>query len=834
MAVKIEPTLEGATIITQSMVRNFSTGGGHGPGDTLIEGDAKIATPKWQGFPPVDLAVIGKPQPPLREVVEPRYRGTALFATRVRLPNMLYAKFLRCPYPHAAIRRLETGAAEKMPGVHYVLTHRNAPKTNPLRIELMMQGEIVAIVAAESEDQAEDAIEAIEIEYTDLPSIGSIATAESEDAPDLREGKGNLLQPPPNHPNYHPQASARWRHGDIEKGFAEADVVREFTYYFGGGRVVPMQPVSGVAAWEGDKLTFWGHGQDVYPARRFLAGWLGIDPNNIRYINKWNGGSFGGMGVRPLASFWGHVAHIAKVTGRPVKTLLTKSEELYHVQHKPETFSKFKVGLTKDGRIHAFRHELHLIAGVMDVPPQQVMNESAKDSMFLYTARVPHWEQISYAYKSNTPAVGCARSCTQQELKWGFENLMDELAEVAGLDPVEFRLRNVARPGDRLDPALDWHTEMKKPEAENGALTFDSFASIEVLEEGAKVFGWDKRNAKPGSLPGRFKRGMGVAMSQHHAGHMGYHEEEPAFRTERGTIYSADVEMDPTGQVILRSALPDSGTNHDTGMATVIAEMLGISAIDDIKLLWGDSDIAPPSDQWYGGLTVAVQGGAALAAAKKLRNELLARASRKLDVDAGLLTLKDGTIRHKTDPQLSVAARDLLDGQTLRMHGESKLTGHGRALVKSIGCCFVEVEVDTWTGQFRLTRVVYSHDTGKLLCPLIAVADMEGSFMQSFQIATNAIPYDKEWPGQMHNSLAFLSFPIPTIMEFPDEIEQVFIESLEPRWFYGYKSFSETSIGAVPGAIANAIYNATGVRVTHPITAERILMGLKKQQQRAS
>jgi xanthine dehydrogenase molybdenum-binding subunit len=371
---------------------------------------------------------------------------------------------------------------------------------------------------------------------------------------------------------------------------------------------------------------------------------------------------------------------------------------------------------------------------------------------------------------------------------------------------------------------------MKKPELESGALTFDSFASVEVLDEGAKLFGWEKRNPKPGSAPGRFKRGMGLGMSQHHAGHMGYHEEEAPFRTERGTIYSADVEMDPTGRVILRSALPDSGTNHDTGMATVIAEMLGISSIDSIKLLWGDSDIAPPSAEWYGGLTLAVQGGAALVAAKKLRTELLHRAARKLDVDASTLELKDNVIRVKADPQASVTAAELLEGKSLRMHGETKMTGHGRALVKGIGACFVEVEVDTWTGQFRLTRVVYSHDAGKVVNPLIAGADMEGSFMQSFQIATNAIPYDKEFPGQVHNNIGFLSYPIPTIMEFPDEIEQVFVESLEPRWFYGYKSFSETSIGAVPGAIGNAIYNATGVRVSHPITAEGILMGLKEQR----
>ena len=448
MPIKIEPSLEGATVITQPMVRNFSTGGGHGPGDTLIEGDRKIVTQKWQGFPPVDLKVIGRPQAPLREVVEPRYRGTAEYATRVRLPGMLYAKFLRCPYPHAAIRRLDTAAAEAMPGVHHILTYRNAPKTNPLRTELMMQGEIVAIVAAESEDRAEDAVEAIAVEYADLPSIASIAEAESADAPDLREGKGNLLQLPPNSPNHDPKASGVWRHGNVEKGFADSDIVREFTYYFGGGRVVAMQPFSGVAAWEGDTLTFWGHGQDIYPSRDSLARWLGIDKNNVRYINKWNGCTFGGFGVH-YSPFWGLVAHVARVTRRPLKAALTKAEELYSTQHKPETLSKFKVGLTEDGRIHALRHELHMIAGVTDVATNHITSEISKNNLELYTVRTPHWEQISYAYKSNTAAVGCARSCTQQELKWGFEILADELAELAGLDPVEFRLRNVARPGDR-------------------------------------------------------------------------------------------------------------------------------------------------------------------------------------------------------------------------------------------------------------------------------------------------------------------------------------------------------------------------------------------------
>jgi CO/xanthine dehydrogenase Mo-binding subunit len=826
MTYKIEPSLEETKIITQPMVRNFSTGGGHGPSDVLVEGDGRIVTRKWQGFPPENLAIIGKPQPPLREVVEPRYRGTAEFSTRIRLPGMLYVKFLRSPYPRAAIRRLDTEAAEKMPGVHHILTYRNAPKAIPLHIELMLQGDIVAMVAAESEDQAEDAVEAIAVDYLDLPSVADVATAESGNAPDLREGRGNLIQLPKDSPNYDPKSSGRWHHGDVDKGFAESDKVREFTYYFGGGRIVPMQPFSGVARWEGDKLTFWGHGQDIYPSREYLAGLLGIDKNNVHYINKWNGGTFGGYGVRNTP-FWGLVAHLAKVTGRPVKAMLTKAEELYHISHKPETISKFKVGLTKEGRIHAFRYEIHLVAGLVEAPPQHVAGEVCKNQVELYTARVPHWEAVTYAYKSNTPMIGCNRSCTQQEVKWAFENLADELAELAGMDPVAFRLLNVAHPGDSLLPATDWHEEMKKPETDKGALTYDCFASVEVLEEGAKLFGWDKRNPKPGSMPGRFKRGMGVGISQHHPGSLSYHEDEPAFKTVRGILWSADVEMDPSGRVILRSALPDSGTNHDTGMAILIAEMLGISSIDDIKLMWGDSDTAPPTDQWAAGRTCTVQGGAALMAAMKLRNELLRRASARLDIDAARLELRDSVIRARANPGVSVAAKDLLDGKSLVMHGEMKAV-QGRSLAKGVGACFVEVEVDTWTGQFRVLRVVYAHDCGKVINPFIAMADMEGSFMQSFQVATNSIPYDREFPGQMHNSIAFLSFPIPTIMEFPDEITQVFVESLEPRWFYGYKGFSETSIGSVPGAIGNAIYNATGVRVSHPVTAERILMGLKK------
>src|SRR3989454_9218642 len=216
---KIEPKMESVIQVKLPMVRNFSTGGGHGPEDVLVEGDRKIVTKKWQGYPPVNLNVVGKPMPPLPEVAIPRFTGKAEYATRVRLPDMLHAKVLTCPHPHARIKNLDTSKAEKMPGVRYVLTYRNAPPTYPLPQELNFQGEVVAIVAAETEDLAEDAVEAIEVEYEVLPFAANLAQIMSPNAPDLSRGggqrRGNLT-------------TSLAQYGDVENGFREADIIKEF------------------------------------------------------------------------------------------------------------------------------------------------------------------------------------------------------------------------------------------------------------------------------------------------------------------------------------------------------------------------------------------------------------------------------------------------------------------------------------------------------------------------------------------------------------------------------------------------------------------------------
>jgi CO/xanthine dehydrogenase Mo-binding subunit len=285
----------------------------------------------------------------------------------------------------------------------------------------------------------------------------------------------------------------------------------------------------------------------------------------------------------------------------------------------------------------------------------------------------------------------------------------------------------------------------------------------------------------------------------------------------------------------MKIALPDSGSNHGTALAHLVAEMLGFTTRDHIRLIWGDSDIAPLSDEWFGGRTITLQGAAICNATDKLRKDLLARAASVLKTDPSHLQMRDGIISSIEDPKKSTTFAMLAKANNglIRQTGRGTTNGERTALNKGVGACFVEVEVDTWTSNWRFVRAVYTHDTGLVINPLVSESDMVGSLVESTQVATDSIPWDREFPGTRHYSVGYLSYRIPTIMDVPKST-QVYIDSLEPRWFYGVKSFSETSIGCVPGAISNAIYNACGVRIReHPITREKIMAGLTAQGRKA-
>jgi CO/xanthine dehydrogenase Mo-binding subunit/aerobic-type carbon monoxide dehydrogenase small subunit (CoxS/CutS family) len=829
----IESSNDSIVQVKLPMVRDFSTYGGHTTAGTFLADKSTIR--KWQGYPPENLNVIGKPLPALPEVSIPRFTGKAQYASRVWFPDMLYAKFLTCPHPHARIKSLDASAAEKMPGIAYILTYKNWPKPAGRKIpdnlgsgfrtvpeafplELNLQGEVVAIVVAKTEDLAQDAADAITVEYEVLPFASTLKDVMATNAPDLRSGQGNLIRQR-NSPANEPSATWADHRGDIDKGFAEADVIKEFTYRFAGAVSVPMQPSGSVARWDKDKngkerLTFWGMGQGIYPVREALANALGIEPSSIRFINKWNGSTFGAARLA-AERFYPAIAHLAKVTGKPVKIMLPKDQELAQLQIKPETITKFKVGAKKDGHITAINHEVYVSCGDLEFGGHASNPGSATNQMELYTSLVPNWKSIWCAYKTNAPRPGPSRSYYQQETKWSWESMMDEMAETLGLDPVQFRLMHITRPkpGDARYP-------------------YDCFPSVEVLQEGAKAFGWDKRNSKPGGSPGRFKRGFGMGMTQHHGGLMGYHEGEPEFdalsKAPGAAVFGTELEIGSDGYLTMKVALPDSGSNAATALAHMVAEMLGFTTRDKIRLVWGDTDIAPSSDEWFGGRTSTLQGAAMCNAADKLRKDLIQRAATALKVDTANLSIRDGVVSD-SKVHTTFAALVASNNASIRAVGRGVGGGPRAGTNKGVGACFAEVEVDTWTGDWRFIRALYPHDTGILINPLVAEADMVGSLIESTQIATDPIPWDREFPGTRHYSVGYLSYRLPTIMDVPKQT-QLFIDSLEPRWFYGIKSFSETSIGSVPGALANAIYNACGVRIReHPITREKIMAGLKAE-----
>ncbi len=827
---EIEPESDSIVHIKMPMVRDYSTTGGHLPGDEVIEGTSKTVTRKWQGYPPENLKVLGQLLPALPEVSIPRFTGKAQYASRVWFRDLLYTKFLTSPHPHARIKDIDTSAAEKMPGVKAILTYKNAPKLQrpnvargrvlpePLPRELNLQGEAVAIVVAETEDLAQDAADAIKVDYEVLPFASTLKDTMAANAPDLGAGRGNLIRHADS-PKDYPHATWADQRGDLAKGFAEADMTKEFTYRFTGGVSVPMQPAGSVAKWDGDRLTMWGMGQGIYPVRASLAAALGIDAAKIRFINKWNGSTFGAARMA-AERFYPMIAHLAKVTGRPVKIMLPKDQELAQLQIKPETITKFKVGLKKDGRIVAIDHEVYVSCGDLEFGVHADGPGNAANQLELYTAQVPNWRSTWCAYRTNAPRPGPSRSHIQQETKWSWENLIDELADIAGMDPLEYRMMHMTR----LTPGDARHM-------------YETMPTVEVLHEGAKAFGWEKRNPVAGGSPGRFKRGFGLGMSQHHGGNMGYHEGEAAYAKlaalPGANIFSADLDVTADGNVTMKIALPDSGSNATTALAAVVSEMLGLTTRNHARPVWGDTDLAPLSDEWYGGRTITLQGAAICFAADKLRKDLLARAADALKTTADKLQIRDGVISSKEDPKASTtfAALAKANNGLLRQTGRGTTGGERTALNKGVGACFVEVEVDTWTGDWRFRRAVYTHDTGLVINPLVSEADMVGSLMESTQVATDPIPWDREFPGTRHYSVGYLSYRLPTIMDLPKST-QVYIDSLEPRWFYGVKSFSETTIGAVPGALSNAIYNACGVRIReHPITREKIMAGLAEKRQ---
>lgn len=731
-----------------------------------------------------------------------RVSGSAEYTYDVFLPNMLYAAVLRCPHAHAMVKNIDTSKAEKMPGVVKIIT-MNSPGVDfdvhggmgkLFDRHCRFDGDEVAAIAAESPYQAADAMKAIEVEYEVLPFALDKESATKAGAPVIiaDQGTGRRRSVGPNNSIIDPGAKSS--RGDVEKGFAASDFTVERSFHNRCEIHAPLEVHGSVAKWDGDKLTLWDSTQGVFNILHALAQTLRVPFNNIKVVGKYVGGGFGAkLGI------WKHhiiVSLLAKMTARPVKLMLSREDSLLCVGNRPFFDMKVKGGVKKDGTITALRH----------------INRSSGGA-FPYTNTVGF--QASELYKCDNveldeeffltnAGMGCAtRAPGFPNGNWALEQVIDELAEKIGMDPVEFRAMNV--------PAFSQDDSRKRPYTQTGFR--------ECLIEGAKAFGWKEAKARPKDTS-HLKRGVGVA-----GGMWAYGGGWPP-----STIV---LKMYVDGSLTMRTGASDIGTGTKTILTMIVAEELGIP-MERIRVENADTANTPYASASGGSKTLPTEGPTARNAAIDLRKNLFALAAENLGVSADNLVLADNKISAKNSPDKSIEVPRLLQSA-----GRLDVIGIGyrgpnpeEKIIRTWGAHFAEVEVNTLTGEVRLLRFLGANDSGRVINQLTFENQLLGGMTMGLGLAmTEGRIMDKRQTGKMVNK-SLLDYKLPTAMEIPLEHKAMAVEVEDDECNnLGAKGLGEPSMVPSAAAIANAVYDATGVRMPNsPMTPAEVLSRLAEKR----
>ncbi|MBI2369678.1 MAG: molybdopterin-dependent oxidoreductase [Deltaproteobacteria bacterium] len=761
--------------------------------------------------PKEELAVIGKPLPKV-DAWE-KVAGDTRFADDLFLPRMAYAKILRSCHPHALIKRIETSRARALPGVYAVITGADFP---PVKFGIMptsqdeevlctekvrFVGDPVAAVAAVDEETAERATELIDVEYEVLPTIMSIEQALAQEKVRIHEyGDG---------PNIHKAVSLEF--GDVEEAFRQAHLVREDVFYFEGNTHLPMEQHAAVARWGPDgKLTLWSSTQTPHYVHRAMAKVLGLPMSHVRVIATPNGGGFGGK-----SDPFSHemvVARFAQLTGRPVKCTLTREEVFYCHRGRHPVLMWVKTGVTKTGEILGMHFRSWLDGGAYG--SYGVASTYYTGVLQTSTYKVPVYKFEGMRVFTNKPPCGPKRGHGTPQPRYALECHLDKIAADLGLDPVELRRRQLV---DEFSMTANH-------------LTITTCGLGECIDKVVEASGWrDKFRKLP---PGR---GVGFAASAYitGAGLPIYWNKMP----HSGVI----VKIDRGGGVTVFCGSTDIGQGSDSVLAYVVAEVLGI-APEDIRVVTGDTDLTPVDLGSYSSRVTIMTGNAAKEAAEKLQGLLFDAAAKKLDVPPSALEARARRIFVRDDPdkgmsfpdaaQLAEAAYGTLaaaGSYTPPMRGgKFKGSGVGPTPAYSYSACVVEVAVDPETGEVRPVEIWIAHDVGRAINPLLVEGQVEGSIYMGLG---EALMEEQVFRKGLHKIPSMLEYKSPTTLETP-EIRTVLVETLDPEGPFGAKESGQGPLLPVIPAIANAVYDAVGVRVDEvPITPEKVLKGLDLRAQ---
>ncbi len=737
----------------------------------------------------VDFKVLEQNHPRIDAL--DKVTGRATYAADVYLPGMLACKLATSARPHARIVSIDTSKAAALPGVYAVITGRDFPDVHfgsgglkdryiMARGEVFYVGEAVAAVVAVDEMTAQEAVDLIEVEYEDLPVVVDVLDALTDDSsavhPDLSgfEGFGFAL----GGDNVCTLLDAD--RGDVDQAFQEADLVIEDTFRSQGinqGFLEPMACAANVEA--NGRLTVWASTQGPYQVRAQLASVLDMAVSNIRVIPMELGGGFG---AKLRLAFEAFPSLLAMKTGRPVKLVNTREEAFTLNGPRLPVANYIRSGVANDGRIIA--REAY---SVFDVGAYLGAGPNSGVGHGLGAYNVPNFRLRSYGVYTNKVYVGSYRASGVADMTFAVESHTDNIAHRLGMDPVEFRLKNCLREGDT---------------AVNGA-AMPRNGLQESLESLKERLGLPKKLGE--------RRGVGVALCE--------------WRSGSGPS-TATISVNEDGTVSLLTGSVDI-SGSDTSLAAIAAETLGLS-IDRVIVPKRDTDLAPFTGPSGGSRIVYSQGTAVQRAAEDAKQKLYALAADRFGVPAEALACEDGEVFVQDNPPQKLTISQLA-GMSLSSRGGPII---GMASLSNMPFTPVysahaaEVLVDEDTGQVRVTRYVQAQDVGVAINPMAVEGQLDGGAVQGIGRAlTEDMLFDSE-TGAVRNP-SFATYLMPLAVDVP-EIENILVRVPSDDGPFGARAVAEPPGFGPPAAIANAIFDAVGVRIKEmPLSAERVLAALQ-------
>jgi 4-hydroxybenzoyl-CoA reductase alpha subunit len=756
-----------------------------------------------------ELSVIGKPH---RKVdAASKVTGQTKYADDLVFPRMLYTKILRSTVPHGRILKLDTSKAESYPGVKLVLLGKDLPipygalpvseDEHPLAIgKVRMMGDPVAAVAAVDEDVATEALDLIDVEYELLPAISSIQAALDTPEPRIHEyGEyGNIHR------------RQVYEFGDVEVGFAEADFIREDITFYEGSTHLALEQHASVAQFGHDgKLTLWTCTQDPHYLHRSLAKVLGLLQNHVRVIATTNGGGFGGK-CDPFA----HeiiVSKLAMMTGRPVKICLTREEVFYCHRGRHPVLMSTKTGFKKDGTITAMHHRTFLDGGAYG--GHGVASTFYTGVLQPTTYKIKRYKFEAVRVFTNKAPCGPKRGHGTPQPRFAQEIQMDKIAEQLGLDPAEMRKKHLV-PSNSL--TVNW-------------LRVGSMGLGKCIDKVVEGSYWKERFRK---LP--YGKGIGLACSGYMCG-----AGTPIYWN--GMPHSGvQLKLDRSGGVTVFCGSTEIGQGSDSILAYIVAEVLGIDPFD-IRVVTADTDLTPVDLGSYSSRVTLMTGNAAIQAAERAKEMLIQAVSAKLEVPADRLLFADRRVFDRENPEKGVTFVEAVwlaetkfgtlgtvgSYKPAAAPGKFKGSGVGPSPAYSYSAAVAEVGVNPETGIVVVPRVWIAHDIGQCINPVLAIGQIEGSIYMGLG---EALMEEMTYRGNrnvVHKFPSFLEYKSPTTMEMCDVITYL-IEDRDSNGPFGAKEAGQGPQLPVPPAIANAIYDAVGVRIDEvPITPDKVLKAIR-------